>query len=50
MLSKQGFWAMAHEARTDFCMVLGLILLLLAGGGSWSLDSYLDRHDQSDAK
>lgn len=29
---KQGFWAMAHEARTDFCMVLGLIFLLIAGG------------------
>src|SRR5512143_3719790 len=27
MLSKAGFWAMAHEARTDFAMVLGLIFL-----------------------
>ena len=27
MLSKSGFWAMMHEARTDFCMLLGLIFL-----------------------
>lgn len=25
MLSKAGFWATAHEARTDYCMLLGLI-------------------------
>src|SRR5579863_9633559 len=25
MLAHQGFWAMAHEARTDWCMFLGTI-------------------------
>lgn len=43
MLAKQGFWAMAHEARTDFCMVLGLVFLLIAGAGSLSLDANLQR-------
>ena len=39
MLLKSGFWAAAHEARTDYCMLLGLIFLLAVGGGSWSLDA-----------
>jgi len=43
MLGKQGFWAMAHEARTDFCMVFGLIFLLIVGAGRLSLDASLQR-------
>jgi len=43
MLAKQGFWAMVHEARTDFCMVFGLIFLLIVGAGSLSLDASLQR-------
>jgi uncharacterized membrane protein YphA (DoxX/SURF4 family) len=39
MLARSGFWPMAHEARTDWCMLLGSIFLLLVGGGSWSLDA-----------
>jgi uncharacterized membrane protein YphA (DoxX/SURF4 family) len=39
MLLKSGFWAAAHEARTDYCMLLGLIFLLAVGGGPWSLDA-----------
>lgn len=39
MLAKNGFWAMLHEARTDFSMVLGLVFLLIAGAGSLSLDA-----------
>ena len=27
MLVHEGFWKMAHEARTDFCMFLGLTFL-----------------------
>jgi putative oxidoreductase len=38
---KSGFWAMAHEARTDFSMLLGLVFLLCVGAGSWSVDSGL---------
>jgi putative oxidoreductase len=41
MLLKQGFWAAMHEARTDFCMLLGLIAILLLGSGSLSLDRCL---------
>jgi uncharacterized membrane protein YphA (DoxX/SURF4 family) len=28
-LFHQGFWKVAHEGRTDFCMVLGLTFLLV---------------------
>jgi putative oxidoreductase len=38
-----GFWGMAHEARTDFSMLLGSIFLLIVGAGSVSLDRYLLR-------
>lgn len=41
MLLKQGFWATVHEARTDFCMLLGLIAILLLGAGALSLDAKL---------
>ena len=41
MLLHKGFWAAAHEARTDFAMLLGLLFLLLAGAGPWSLDGRL---------
>jgi uncharacterized membrane protein YphA (DoxX/SURF4 family) len=43
MLSKAGFWAMMHETRTDFCMLLGLIFLLLVGSGTLSFDDRLSR-------
>lgn len=38
ILSEKGFWAMAHEARTDWSMLLGSIFLVVVGGGKWSLD------------
>jgi len=41
MLHKNGFWAMAHEARTDCTMVLGCIFLLIVGAGSLSVDYLL---------
>lgn len=39
LLSAHGFWAMAHEARTDWSMLLGLLFLAIAGAGPWSLDA-----------
>ena len=39
MLVKSGFWVMAHEARTDYSMLLGSVFLLLAGAGRLSLDA-----------
>jgi len=41
MLGAQGFWAMAHEARTDWSMSLGSLYLLIAGAGPWSVDAWL---------
>lgn len=41
MLAAQGFWHMAHEARTDWSMALGSLLLLIVGAGPWSLDARL---------
>ena len=41
MLATQGFWAMAHEARTDWSMLLALLFLLIVGAGRWSIDDAL---------
>jgi putative oxidoreductase len=38
-----GFWAMAHEARTDWSMLLGGLCLFWIGAGPWSLDVLLLR-------
>ncbi|HEY3929790.1 MAG TPA: DoxX family protein [Candidatus Koribacter sp.] len=46
MLMKSGFWATAHEARTDICMFLGSIFLLIVGAGPLSVDSKLDADRQ----
>jgi uncharacterized membrane protein YphA (DoxX/SURF4 family) len=39
-----GFWGMAHEARTDFAMLLGLFFLLAVGGGASSIDAQWAGH------
>lgn len=36
-----GFWGMAHEARTDWAMLLGSLFLLIVGAGSLSIDRRL---------
>jgi putative oxidoreductase len=38
LLNDQGFWEMAHAARTDWAMLLGGVYLLIRGGGAWSFD------------
>src|SRR5579872_1520991 len=50
MLYKSGFWSMAHEARTDFCMLLGLIFLLLVGSGPFSVDRRMHASDSALSK
>jgi uncharacterized membrane protein YphA (DoxX/SURF4 family) len=40
-LSSYGFFSMAHEARTDFAMLLGSLFLLIVGSGPWALDRRL---------
>lgn len=47
MLLHRGFWAMAHEARTDFAMLLGALFLLVVGAGPWSLDAKLAAPDHA---
>jgi putative oxidoreductase len=39
ILMASGFWKMAHEARTDWSMLLGSLFLLVVGGGPWSIDA-----------
>jgi putative oxidoreductase len=43
----QGFWFMVSDARTDFAMLCSLIFLIIAGGGSFSLDSRLQNTSAS---
>src|SRR5262245_11650417 len=38
ILLDKGFWSMAHEARTDYAMLLVSIFLLVVGAGKWSVD------------
>jgi len=40
-LGVSGFWAMAHDARTDWSMLLGLLFLLISGPGRYSVDALL---------
>jgi uncharacterized membrane protein YphA (DoxX/SURF4 family) len=47
ILLNEGFWKMAHEARTDWSMLLGSIFLLAVGAGSWSVDAVLARKAQA---
>jgi uncharacterized membrane protein YphA (DoxX/SURF4 family) len=39
ILLERGLWAMAHEARTDWSMLLGALFLLIAGAGPRSVDA-----------
>lgn len=47
ILRADGFWKMAHEARTDYSMLLGSLFLLVVGAGSWSLDFVVARRMQA---
>lgn len=47
ILLKDGFWSMAHEARTDWAMLLASIFLLVVGAGSWSMDAIIGQNDQA---
>jgi uncharacterized membrane protein YphA (DoxX/SURF4 family) len=50
ILLQSGFWAMAHEARTDYSMLLGSVFLLLAGAGPMSADARIARATSHDAR
>jgi putative oxidoreductase len=47
LLINKGFWPMEADARTDYSMLMGLLFLMLAGAGSWSLDFILARKSPS---
>lgn len=49
ILVKSGFWKMAHEARTDFAMWLGLMFLMIVGAGVWSMDMRLSGKPSANA-
>jgi putative oxidoreductase len=38
VLGTEGFWIFSHEYGIDFSLTLLLILLIIYGGGKWSLD------------
>jgi putative oxidoreductase len=41
ILQQSGFWKMAHEARTDWAMLLGAIFMMIVGAGPISIDARL---------
>lgn len=41
MLYDKGFWAMAHEGRADWSVLLGLLFILIVGAGALSVDARL---------
>lgn len=43
ILTNKGFWAFAHEYRTDFAMTLLLIFLFIYGGGRKSFDRKISK-------
>jgi len=42
-LQRYGFWSAAHEARTDTCMWLGCLFLIIVGAGRLSVDGWLQK-------
>lgn len=42
ILMEDGFWSMAHAARTDFSMTMLLIFLLIYGAGNLSADKQIE--------
>jgi len=47
LLTTKGFWTFAHEYRTDFSLTVLLILLIIYGGGKWSVDLKLLQSQKS---
>ncbi len=43
ILNDQGFWFMAHAARTDFAMTMLLLFLFTFGPGKYSVDNLFYR-------
>lgn len=43
ILLDKGFWAMAHDSRTDFAMTLLIIFLFIYGAGKFSVDYWMQQ-------
>jgi len=43
MFFREGIWATLHESRVDFCMLLGSLFFLIAGGGKFSFDYFMSK-------
>jgi putative oxidoreductase len=39
LVATRGFWSFSHEYSIDFSLTLLLIVLLISGGGRWSVDA-----------
>jgi putative oxidoreductase len=50
IFENQGFWKMAHEARTDWSMLLGSLFLLIVGAGPVSMDAKLSKGGRTEAR
>lgn len=50
ILINEGFWKMAHEARTDFSMLFGLIFIFIVGSGKYSFDYLIYRKNKNEHK
>ena len=49
ILRELGFWKMAHEARTDWSMLLGSLFLLIVGAGPVSMDASFIKGGRTEA-
>jgi putative oxidoreductase len=43
VFAEQGFWELLHGSRTDWCMLLGSVFLIIKGSGSYSIDLLISR-------
>ena len=44
VLMTKGIWTFFHQNNADFALVMLLIVLIIYGGGKWSVDSYIWEH------
>ncbi len=47
---QQGVWFVVSDARTDFAMLTGIVFLLIAGSGAWSVDAHISQSIGIDPK
>jgi uncharacterized membrane protein YphA (DoxX/SURF4 family) len=50
VLATKGFWTFSHEYDTEFSLTFLLLILLIYGGGKWSLDLKISKHDNQRLK